>query len=135
MRIVRLDASVLVGTAEEEIGAAHQVLVERAVLCDEDAQRAIAAPSAASRLLPCARDAAGIAREDRRVQFSNIDAQLERVGRHNAHQLAAAQAALDLPAVLRQVAGPVGLDALRKGRRRLAEPVAHADVHELGLPP
>ena len=47
---------------------------------------------------------------DRGVELADVDPQLERVGRDHPEQLAGAQPALDLLALLRRVAAAVGRD-------------------------
>src|SRR3712207_7304177 len=51
-----------------------------------------------------------------RVQRADVDAELQRVGGHHAEQLAVDQPPLELPALLRGVAGAVGGDARRQLR-------------------
>ena len=55
----------------------------------------------------------GIAGQHGGVQPGDVDAELQRVGRGHAQQFAGAQGALQFPALLRQVAAPVGGDLVR----------------------
>ena len=61
---------------------------------------------------------------DRGVELADVDPELERVGRDDAEQLACRQPGLDLPSLLRRVAGAVGRDRARRGRPGLAPPAA-----------
>src|SRR5438045_3056231 len=63
-------------------------------------------------LLPRRCDRAGVAHEDRRLQSSDVDAQLERVGADHAGDGARAETGFDLPAMQGQVARAVAADAL-----------------------
>src|SRR5207244_8280678 len=72
-----------------------------------DGRRPAAPTPGASGLLPERRDAAGIAGEHRHVEVTDVDAELERVGRDDPEHLALAQALLDRPATRRQVAAPI----------------------------
>ena len=68
----------------------------------------------------------------RHVQGADVDAQLQRLGGDDRVQLVGEEAALDVAALLRRVAGAVRLHALG-GAARVAvlEPSAHVPVHEL----
>ena len=84
------------------------------------ADRLVAGPAAgAAHLLPGRGDRARIADADRGVQAADVDPQLERVGGHHAAHPTVAQAALDLLALVRQVAAAIAADGVRvAGRRR-----------------
>ena len=89
----------------------HEVLVERVVLGHQDRERVGVATARTAGLLPhrCAR--AGIAGEHGGVERADVDPELERVRGRDRQQFAVRQLALDRPAVLRQIAGSVRLDA------------------------
>ena len=53
---------------------------------------------------------------DRRVELADVDPELERVGGDDRQQLTRGERRLDLAALLRRVAGPVGRDPRRRGR-------------------
>ncbi len=92
------------------MGADEQISAERLVLTRR--------PGAAH-LLPGRGDRPRIADADRRVEAANVDAELERVGGHHPPYPTVAQAALDLLALVRQVAAAVAADRVRvAGRRR-----------------
>ena len=97
----RLDAA-----AEQRLRLAHEVLVERVLRGDEDGEP-VAAPAGAAPLLAQARDRPGKADRDRAVEQADVDAELERVGRGDAEQLALDEPALDVAPLLRRVARAV----------------------------
>ena len=82
----------------------------------------VAAAAGASPLLAQRRDRAGEADGDRAVEQADVDAELERVRRRDAEQLALDEPPLDLAPLLGRVAGAVrreplrrrGLDAIRR---------------------
>ena len=78
----------------------------------------MAAAAGASPLLAQARDGAGEADRDRAVEVADVDAELERVGGCDAEQFALDEPPLDLPSLLRRVAGAVRREAARPSRRR-----------------
>ena len=84
MEVIRVDQGVLVALAEEELRMAHEVLVERVVQADEEANRVLLAPPAPPRLLPGAGDAARVAGEYGGIQVADVHAQLQGGGRHRA---------------------------------------------------
>ena len=90
---------------------AAEELVERVLARDVDGEPAPAAPRAAPHL-PQRRDRAGERDADRRVERADVDAELQRVGRDDAEQLAVHEPALELATLLRGVAGAVGRDPL-----------------------
>ena len=87
------------------------VLVDRRARRDEDRDARVLAPAGPPELLPRRGDRARVARQDRGVEPADVDAQLERVGRDDAEDLAVAQAALDRAPLRRQVAAAVAADA------------------------
>ena len=89
----RLDAA-----AEQRLGLAHEVLVERVLARDEHGEPVPAAAGAAP-LLAQARDRAREADRDHRVEQADVDAELERVRRGHAEQLALDEPPLDLAAL------------------------------------
>ncbi len=110
----RLDASL-----EQRRRLAHEVLVERVLRGDED-REAVLAAAGASPLLAEARDRSGEADGDRAVEVADVDAELERVGGRDAEEVALDEPPLDLPPLLRRVAGAVRGEP---GRSRGVEPV------------
>src|SRR5260370_5803293 len=86
---------------EKCLGMLNVILVERVVAGDEhDHRLAVSPPPNAAGLLPEAHVAAGVACQDRHVERTHVDAQLERISRDDATQLPAAQPGLDLGAVV-----------------------------------
>ena len=98
-------------------GMADEVLVERVGRRHQHRQTGAAA-AGATPLLAQARHGAGEADRDRAVQHADVDAELERVRRHDGPQLARRQPPLELAPLLGRVAGPVGRDARRAGAAR-----------------
>ena len=91
---------------------------------DEDRDARALAPPGAAELLPGRRDRARIAGQDRHVERADVDAELERVRRDDAEDLAVAQAVLDRAALRRQVAAAVAADAASAARSSRAAPRA-----------
>src|SRR5262249_24101513 len=85
----RLDAS-----AEQRLRLAHEVLVERVLAGDEDGQ-AVSPSAGTAPLLAQAGYRAGEADGDDRVEKPDVDAELERVRRGHAEQLALDEPPLD----------------------------------------
>ncbi len=113
---------------EQRVGLAHEELVERVLAGDEDGEPPALAPGAPP-LLPERGDRPREADRDRAVEQPDVDAELERLGGRNAEQIALDEAALDLAALLRRVARPVG----REPPRGLgADPLGREAVDELG---
>ena len=85
----------------------------------------LVAPARPSELLPRRGHRARVAGEDRHVEPADVDAELERVRRDDAEDLAVAQAALDRPPLGRQVAAAIAADAGPRPEplaERLAQP-------------
>ena len=104
-------------------------LVDRRGGADERREARAGAPTGAAHLLPGRGDRPRIADAERGIQPTDVDAELERIRRHDAADTAIAQALLDLVALVRQVAAAVAADRVGcRGRlERLAE-VAGQDL-------
>jgi hypothetical protein len=113
--------------AEERLGLAHEVLVER-VLRGHENREPVALPSGPAPLLAQACDRPWEADGDCAVEQADVDAELQRVGRRDAEELPTDEAPLDVPPLLRRVARPVRGEPL--GRRRVHAVGRHA-VDEL----
>src|SRR5262245_12937630 len=94
-RVVGIDPRVLRRHPEEVVGVRDHELVERGAGSDHDRGRGASATARPPRLLPERGDRAGVAGEHRDVEMADVDAELERVGGHDAEHLARAQALLD----------------------------------------
>ena len=114
----------LVRPSEKRVGVGHEVLVERVVAGDQDRERSAARPSGAAGLLERARDGAGVAGEDARVEPADVDPELERRGRRDPEQIAVDERPLELPPFLGEVAGAVRGHAIRQVRPLALEPLA-----------
>jgi hypothetical protein len=101
---------------QELLGVAAKELVERVVAGDVDGEPApLAAPGAAP-LLAEARHRAGKGDRDGGIEVADVDAELERARGDHAEELSLGEPALDLAPLLRRIAGPVGSDAIGRGR-------------------
>ena len=88
VRVRRVDHRGLGRLREQIVRVVDQVLVERIVLGDQDGDRRFAAPARAPGLLPHRGARARVAGEERRVQRTHVDPQLQGVRRRDAQQLA-----------------------------------------------
>ena len=118
------------GAVQELVGVAAEELVERVLAGDVDRQPAAAAPGAAPHLAQRG-DRPGERDDDRGVERADVDAELERVGRHDRPQLAVRQPLLELAALLGRVAGAVGGDRAVELRRLVGEAVGDELRHQL----
>ena len=99
--------------AEQRVGLAHEVLVERVLARDQHGEP-VAAATGATPLLAQRRDRAGEADGDRAVEQADVDAELERVRRRDAEQLSLDEPPLDVAPLLRACS--------RRGTARAASP-------------
>src|SRR6185369_7199876 len=111
---------------EQSLRLAHEVLIERVFAGDERSE-AVAAAARAAPLLAKAGDRTGEAHRDDAVEQADVDAELERVRRRDAEQLARGEPLLDIAALRGRVAG-----AVRGEPARVAEPVGGEAVDQLG---
>ena len=113
-----------------------QVGVHRVVAGDHDHQRPLPASARAPGLLPERRHRPRETGLHHRVEPADVDAQLQGVGGGHSEQIAVVEAALDLAAVLGQVAGAVGLDAVADvAAAALCQALPHAQRDGLGRAP
>src|SRR5690606_18080918 len=106
-QIVRVDERMLRRAAEKVVGVFGDVLVQRRARRDQNGSRHSLAPPGPPRLLPRARDRAGKARHNARLELTDVDAELERVRAHYPEHVAVAQSPLDLPALQGKVPAPI----------------------------
>ncbi len=97
------------GPLEELVGVPAEELVERVLAGDVHRDPLAPAPGPAPHLAQ-AGDGAREGGADRGVELADVDPELERVGGDHREQLARREPRLDLAALLRRVAGPVGRD-------------------------
>ena len=107
-RVGRVDHGRLQRPGEELGGVVEVPAVELVVAGDEDGRRRLERPPGPARLLPERGQRAGEALEDDGVETGDVDAELEGVGGGHAEQLPPGQRRLQLPALLGEVAAPVG---------------------------
>ena len=93
-----------------------EVGVERVVASDQDPERVVGTSAGPADLLPERRTRAREAGQQHGVEAADVDAELEGVGGRQPGQLAGPELALQLAALLGQVAAAVGRD-LRRQRR------------------
>ncbi len=120
-RVLRIHDRAL-GCATGQLGGMRRVpLVELVVARDE--YRGGAPPRAAgpARLLPHRRERAREPVEHDRVETTDVDTELERVGRGDAEEAPARQVELERAPFLREVAGAVGRDAVDEVGRDACE--------------
>src|SRR5215211_3713411 len=98
---------------EEVVRMAAEELVERVLAGHVHGESGGAAPGAAPHLAE-ARHRSGEGHAQGGVELADVDAELEGVGGHYGEQLALGQVALDLPALNRRIAGPIGDDPRRE---------------------
>ena len=120
LQVVRVDERVLRRGAEEVVGVPDHELIERRARRHQHRRGSAGAAAGAAGPLPRRGDRARIAGHDRRVERADVDAELERAGRHDRPHAALAQAALDLAPAQRQVAAAIAAHHLRRARRALA---------------
>ena len=101
------------GPVEELVGVAAEELVEGVLAGDVD-REAAATPARTTPLLAQRRDGAGKGDRDRGVERADVDAELERVGRDHAEQLAGDEPALEVAPLRRRVARAVGRHPVRE---------------------
>ena len=130
VEVVRVQAGLLRRALEEELGVVDDVLVDRCARGDEHRDARPLAPAGPPELLPRRRDGARIAGQDRHVQATDVDAQLERVRGDDPEDLAVAQAMLDRAPFRRQVAAPVAADPAA-GPEALAQRLAQPGQQDL----
>ena len=111
--------------AEQLVRLAHEVLVERVLGRDEHGEP-VPAPPRAAPLLAQRGDRAREADGDHGVEKPDVDAELERVGRGDAEQVALGEPPLDLAPLLGRVAG-----AVRRETRVVVEPLGGEAVDQL----
>ena len=120
LEVVGIDVRVFRRALEEIVGMLDDVLIQRRAGCHQHRQRSgLPAPGAAG-ALPRGGDGSRIAGHHHRVQRADVDAQLQRIGRHHAADLAVAQLALDLAALARQIAAAIAAHASSRAGSRFA---------------
>src|SRR5205823_4755513 len=97
---------------------------------DEDGDARLAPAPRAAHLLPRRGDGARVAGQDGRVQTADIDSQLERVRAHDAEDVAAAEAGLDVASLRGQVSAAIAADAF-EWAATLAKRLAQAGQQQL----
>ena len=110
----------------------HQVLIHRLVVRHEDRERRLALAAGAAGLLPGAGERRRSADQDRRVEAADVDAELERVGRDHAAELAREERLLDRAPLFRQVTAAIGTDAIGQVGRGALERLTRVAVDQLG---
>ena len=85
----------------------HQVLVQRTARGDVDRGRGAAPATCPADLLPGARDRAGVAAQDRGIEMTDVDAELQRVGTNDTSHRPIAQTVLDLASLQWEIAAAI----------------------------
>eukprot|EP01136_Pigoraptor_vietnamica_P011017 Opistho-1_new@49364 len=128
VRVLGVDGRVLGRHAEHEARVAHKVLVERAVVADDDGDGILLAAPRTTRLLPQTRSAAGVPDLHRSVKAANVHAKLKRCRCDDTQQAIAEQVALNSSPVFDSVTAAIGLD---EGTEVHAADVGEARVRPL----
>ena len=123
-QLVGIDARLLGRGAEEELGVADNVLVQRQTARHQHAQRGTLPPAGTTQALPGAGDGARVAVQQAHVQRTDVHAQLQRRGGYHAVDGALAQLLLHGAPFGRQVTAAIGRDA-GGGARVVVEGVLH----------
>ena len=134
VQVVRVEACFLGRPLEQELRMVDDVLVDRRSRGDQDRHARSLPPAGPAELLPGRRDGSRVAGKDRDIEATDVDAELERVGRDDAEDLAVAQAVLDRPSLGRQVAAAVAADAAARAVA-LAQGLAQAGQQQLDRDP
>jgi hypothetical protein len=121
-RVVRVEDDLLETAPHELLRMGHEVLVERVRHADEHGQGRAVLPPDAPDPLPGGDYASGVPDEQAHVETADVHAQLEGARRDHSLQRAREQTALDLAALLGEVAGAVGAHARGVAGRSLQEP-------------
>ncbi len=111
VQVGRIEPCLLRRCLEKVLGVCGHELVDGAGAGNQDRDAGLAAAPGAAHLLPRAGDRARVAGQDRRVEPSDVNAQLERVGRHHPEHFTGAQAGLDRPTFRGQVTAAVAAHA------------------------
>ncbi len=98
-------------TLEKVVRVASEELVECVLARHVESEAPALAPGAPPHLTQ-AGNRAGEGHDERRVERTDVDAELERVGADHRRELAGGQSSLDLPPLRRRVAGTVGGDGV-----------------------
>ena len=120
VRILEIDDRALMRGGEEVVRVAHQVLIDGIIVRDQRRHRLLHSPARSACLLPRASDAAGIARQDCRVEPADVNADLERRRGRDPDQLTTEEQPFDLPPFRGSITGSIGHYLV--GIRRLVDP-------------
>ncbi len=105
--IVRLDKCMFGSIAEEIVWMPDNILIERRRRSHHHGAGASAAAAGASGALPGSGNRARVARHHDRVERAHVDPEFQRARAYDAADTAVAQAALDFPALIRQIPAAV----------------------------
>ena len=112
VQVGRVQAGFFGSGIEQVFRVGCHELVDRPGAGDQDGGRGFQPSPRPAHLLPGRGDGARVAGQDRCVQAADVDAQLQRVGRHHAEHFTRPQPGLDLAPLGGQVAAAVSADAL-----------------------
>ncbi len=115
-------------------GCVDEIGVERVVAGHEDPQCVLGATPGPADLLPEGGPGAGEAGDQHGVEPADVDAELEGVGRGEAHQVTPAQGGLEGAALLGEVAPAVGRDPAGQRGIDLGQQVGRGQRDLLGTP-
>src|SRR5215470_18309546 len=134
VQVVGIDERALGRGLEEVARVPDNELIEGSTARDHHGRRSTGAPAGAPRALPGRRDRARIAGHYRDIQRTDIDAKLERVGRHDRADETLTKALLDLSPPQRQIPAAIPTNSLGRARHVL-EVVLEVGRQDLGREP
>jgi len=111
-RVIGVEPRMLRAALQHVFGVGDQILVDGVGRCHQHSDRHALPAARASHLLAGAGDCAGIASQHSRIELADIDAQLQRIGRHDGSHGALAQPALDLASLRWEIAAAITADGL-----------------------
>ena len=112
VQVVRIDQRAFGRGAEEIRRVPHDKLIDRGAAGDHHGGRPAGATTRASGTLPGRGNRARISGHHTHVERADVDAQLERVGRHHRSHGAFSQPFLDFAAPVRQISPAIPANAL-----------------------
>ena len=129
--VVRVEDHSLDGPAEDILRVAHYILVDRCVHCHQHCHRFPVTPAGTARLLKETSERAGVADNHGCVQPAYIYAKLQCGSSAHPDQFTRKKPALDLAALRRQVASPVGSHFIHQVRRGVAQGFDYISINQL----
>src|SRR5215467_11690779 len=134
VQVVGIDQRALGRSLEEVARIPDNELIEGSAARDHHGGRSTGAPAGAPRALPRRRDRARVTGHHRNIERTDVDAKLERVGRHDRANETLTKALLDLSPPQRQIPAAIPTNSLGRARHVL-EVVLQVRRQDLGREP